>query len=197
VVGGLIACFAGYRLFRFVLGVYGFLFGAFLTTAFVGSADAWVVSLSVLIGGVVGAVVSILAYFVGVGLIGAGLAALGFNLAWRALSLGDAPPTLALVIVAVLGALGALTAARYVVIVGTALAGSWTLIVGGLALRGDGAALLVASTGSVWAMYPFDVSTERWWMLPAWLGLTLFGAIVQIASARHTKKERRRKKRKA
>ena len=36
-VGGLLACFAGYRLFRLVLGLYGFILGAIVTTSFIGA----------------------------------------------------------------------------------------------------------------------------------------------------------------
>ena len=34
-LGGLLACFAGYRLFRFVLGLYGFIVGAVLATSLI------------------------------------------------------------------------------------------------------------------------------------------------------------------
>ncbi len=65
------------------------------------------------------------AYFIGVGLIGAGLAALALNALWRVVGGGD-PPTLVLVLVCVLGALAALSVVRYVVVFGTAIAGAWT-----------------------------------------------------------------------
>jgi hypothetical protein len=187
VVGGLLACFAGYRLFRFVLGIYGFLLGAFITTAVTGSQDAWVMTMAVLVGGIVGAIMMILAYFVGVGLVGAGLAALVVNVAWRALELGDAPPTFVIVLVAVLGALGALSVAKFVVIFGTALAGSWTALIGGLAIRGDADAITAATTGTIWVLYPLDAGAERWWVLPVWLGMAGLGALIQLAFARGKK----------
>ena len=37
-LGGLVACFAGYRLFRIVLGIYGFILGALLASTMVGAA---------------------------------------------------------------------------------------------------------------------------------------------------------------
>jgi len=195
VVGGLLACFAGYKLFRLVLGIYGFLLGAFITTAVTGTQDAWVMTMAVLVGGIVGAIMMILAYFVGVGLVGAGLAALGLNVVWRALDLGDAPPTVAVVLVAVLGALGALSVAKYVVIFGTALAGSWTMILGGLALRGDSVAVDAATTGSVWVLYPLEPGAGHWWLIPGWLALAGVGALIQLASTRGKKDRdfRRRK----
>ena len=131
-LGGLLACFAGYRLFRLVLGVYGFILGAFITTSMMGSANMWTLVLAAVVGGILGAILMIAAYFMGVGLVGAGLAALAVHVVWRVI--GGEPPTAVLVIVCVVGALGALSAARYVVVFGTALAGAWTLILGALAL---------------------------------------------------------------
>ena len=186
-VGGLLACFVGYRLFRLVLGIYGFLLGAFITTAVTGTTDAWVITMAVLVGGIVGAIMMILAYFVGVGLVGAGLAALLLNVAWRALELGDVPPTIAVVLFAVLGALAALSVAKYVVIFGTALAGSWTMLVGGLALRGDPDAVTAATTGSIWVLYPMEPDPDRWWVIPAWLAIAGLGALIQMASTRRKK----------
>ena len=109
-LGGLLACFAGYRLFRLVLGIYGFMLGAFVTTSMMGAANIWALALAAVVGGLVGAVLMIAAYFIGVGLVGAGLAALVLNLLWRVI--GGEPPTWLLVVVCVLGALGALSVVR-------------------------------------------------------------------------------------
>jgi hypothetical protein len=177
--GGLLACFFGHRLFRYVLGIFGFYAGASMTTQMMGAASHWGLLLAAVVGGLVGAGLMIAAYFVGVGLVGAGLAALGVNIVWR--FIGGEPPTAVLVIACVLGALAALSVVRYVVILGTALAGAWTLIVGGLALSGDHAAARAASAGDVWILYPLDPLPEQWWLLPLWLVLAIAGAIVQLA----------------
>jgi hypothetical protein len=179
-VGGLLACFAGYRLFRLVLGVYGFILGASVTTAMMGTSNIWALALAAIVGGIVGAVLMIAAYFIGVGLIGAGLAALALNLGWRAI--GGEPPTWLLVVVCVLGALGALSIVRLVVIFGTAIAGSWTLIVGVVALMGDRAALAAASAGDVWVFYPLNPMPDRWWYTVIWVVLAGAGVIVQLAT---------------
>jgi hypothetical protein len=184
-VGGLLACFAGYRLFRLVLGLYGFLIGAFVSTSATGAQDPWTLTLAIVVGGLVGALLMIAAYFVGVGLVGAGLAALGLNLVWRA-GLGGEPPTLVLVIVAVLGALGALSVARHVVIIGTALAGAWSLIVGGMALAGHASALEAASGGAVWVFYPLDAGMPTRWVIPGWIALSVAGVAVQLATTGRT-----------
>ncbi|HYN09564.1 MAG TPA: DUF4203 domain-containing protein [Vicinamibacterales bacterium] len=179
-VGGLISCFAGYRLFRFVLGLYGFFLGAMLTTSTMGTANMWYLVLAAVVGGVVGAVLMIAAYFIGVGLIGAGLAALALNALWRIGGGGD-PPTLVLVLVCVLGALAALSVVRYVVIFGTAIAGAWTLIVGVMSLTGR-ASLPGAPINDVWILYPLDPMPGRWWILAIWFALALAGVVVQLST---------------
>ena len=85
-LGGLLACFAGYRLFRLVLGVYGFILGAFITTSMMGSANMWTLVLAAVVGGILGAILMIAAYFMGVGLVGAGLAALAVHVVWRVIA---------------------------------------------------------------------------------------------------------------
>ena len=37
VAGGLLSCFAGYRVFRVVLGIYGFILGALLASSLMGT----------------------------------------------------------------------------------------------------------------------------------------------------------------
>ena len=192
VVGGLLACFAGYRLFRFVLGLNGFIAGAYMTTQIMApSTSTWVLILAAIVGGLVGIVLMVAAYFLGVGLVGAGLAALGLNLVWHGFRSTD-PPTLVLVIVCVLGALAALSIQRYVVIFGTALSGAWTFIIGAMALRGDAAATRAASAGDVWILYPLDPKPSGWWILAGWIGLSLIGAIVQFATTSRTGTKKQR-----
>jgi hypothetical protein len=188
VVGGLLACFAGYRLFRLVLGLYGFAAGAIITTVVMSDAGIWTLVLAALVGGLVGAMLMLAAYFFGVGLIGAGLSVLGINVVWQ--FVGGDPPTAVLVIVAVLGALAALAIARFVVIFGTALAGSWTALLGALALGGRSEMLEAVAAGDVWIL--ISPQPEGWGLAAAWLGLTLAGVLAQLAMAR---RRRRRKKR--
>ena len=187
-LGGFLACFAGHRLFRLLLGVYGFILGAMYTTTMMGGANTWTLVVSAVVGGLCGALLMIAAYFLGVGLVGAGLAALGLNFIWR--YIGGDPPTVVLVIACVFGALGALSAVRFVVIFGTALAGSWTLIVGALALMGDPAATRAASAKDVWVLYPLDPSPHPWWLTFAWIGLAILGVVVQLATSKKKSKKK-------
>lgn len=188
VIGGLVACFAGYRVFRTVLGIYGFIFGAFVATSAMGTSDtAWLVG-AALIGGIVGALIFIAAYFIGVALIGAGLAAIAVNVVWGQLAGGD-PPALAIIIAAVAGALASLSLQRYVIVVGTAFGGAWTLLVGGLAIAGNGAAQAAASSATerpdVWVLYPMNPAPGEIWVPIAWIVLGLIGVFVQL---RYSKK---------
>lgn len=179
-LGGLLSCFAGYRLFRFVLGIYGFILGASIATGVMGTGSTWALVVAALAGGVLGAVLMVVAYFMGVGLIGAGLAALLLNLGWR--FVGGEPPVWLLVVVCVVGAMAALSVVRFVVVFGTAIAGAWTLIVGVLALTGNPAAQRAASAGDVWILYPLGPNPGGTWQIFAWFGLAIAGVVVQLAT---------------
>lgn len=190
---GLVACFAGYRLFRIVLGVYGFILGAMITSSVMGTANVWALVMAALVGGVLGAALMVAAYFVGVGLVGAGLASLVIHFGWRII--GGEPPTPVLVIGAVLGALGALSVTRHVVVIGTALAGSWTLMVGALALAGDKVGLgLSVTPENIWVVYASGPWPSHWGVLATWIGLSICGAIVQTVTTGTTGKAKGKKK---
>src|SRR5437870_3406038 len=133
VIGGAIACFAGYRLFRVVLAIYGFIAGAMLGSSMMGSGNTIGMMIAALFGGLIGAVVLFFAYFVGIALIGAGLGALVIHVAWAQVNTGD-PPALIVLLFATLGTVAALVLQRYVIIVGTAFSGAWTILVGALTL---------------------------------------------------------------
>jgi hypothetical protein len=65
----------------------------------------------------------------------------------------------------------------------TALAGSWTAILGGLALSGNAAAARAASASSdIWVIYPYGPTPFRWWVPVAWLALALVGVVVQLST---------------
>jgi hypothetical protein len=74
VISGAVACFAGYRMFRIVLGIYGFILGAMITTSVMGTSSTGARVLAAVEGGLIGAVLMVAAYIVGIGLIGAALA---------------------------------------------------------------------------------------------------------------------------
>ncbi len=71
----------------------------------------------------------VFAWFVGVALVGAGLGALIAHLVWTQVGTDD-PPAVAVIVVSVVGAVVAMVLQRYVIIIGTAFGGAWTIIVG-------------------------------------------------------------------
>ena len=179
VLSGALACFAGYRLFRVVLGIYGFIVGAMFASSMMGSTNTIGMIGGALVGGVLGALILVFAYFVGIGLIGAGLGALVAHLAWSQFARAD-PPPLAVVALAVTGAVAAMMLQRYVIIAGTAFSGAWTLIIGALTMMGDRAAARAVSTGGVWILYPLTPAPGHRWLGFVWIALGLVGTAVQL-----------------
>ncbi len=177
-VGGLIACFVGYRLFKFVLAMFGFILGALAASSIFGPSDTTPMVLAALVGGVVGALLLLAAYFVGVALLGAGIGALVANLIWTQIE-GD-PHPFVVILFSVAGALVATWLQRYVIIIGTAFGGAWTIIVGALALMGDKTALNAAAAGDVWVAYPMNPAPGQRWVPYAWIVLGLLGTVVQM-----------------
>jgi hypothetical protein len=177
-LGGVVACFFGYRLFRIVLAIFGFIFGALLASSVFGSADRIPMLVAAIGGGLVGAGLLFAAYFVGVALFGAGLGALVANLLFAAS--GRDPQFLVLVLCSVAGAVGSMYLQRYVIIVGTGFGGAWTLIVGAMALIGDRAAMAAAVSGDVWVAYPLNPAPGQRWVPFAWVILGLIGTAVQL-----------------
>jgi hypothetical protein len=172
-----------------VLGIYGFILGAMITTSVRGTSSPGALVLAAVVGGLIGAVLMVAAYFVGIGLIGAALASLAVHLVWRVI--GGEPPILLLVIMAVLGALGALSVARYVAVMGTALAGSWTMIVGGLALSGRKFNSLPVTPENIWVVYGAGPLPGNWMVIGGWVALALAGAAVQMATTSRTGKAKK------
>jgi hypothetical protein len=178
ILGGALACFAGYRLFRIVLGIYGFILGAMLTSSVMGVGNTIGMLVAAAIGGIVGSIVLVMAYFVGIALVGAGLGALVGHVIWTWVRPGE-PPALAVVVVALVGAVGAMWLQRYVIIVGTAFGGAWTIIVGAVNLLATRGITRGASATEVWILYPTSTPGERWAPI-AWIVLGLLGVSVQL-----------------
>ena len=177
-LSGVIACFFGHRLFRVVLALFGFIIGALATSSVVGSSSSTYMLVAAIGGGLVGAGVLTAAYFVGVALLGAALGATVANLVFALFS--REPGVLMLVLFSTGGAVLSMYVQRYVIIVGTAFAGAWTLIVGGMGLAGDRLARTAAAAGTVWVAYPLDPAPGRTWVLIAWIVLGLAGCAVQL-----------------
>ena len=177
-VGGVVATFFGYRLFRIVLAFAGFMLGGLAASSIFGMSDTMSMIVAFGLGGLIGAAIMIAAYFVGVALIGAGLGAFIANLAFAA---GDRDPHfLVVVFLSIAGAAMAMYLQRYFIIVGTGFGGAWTMIVGAMAVVGDRTALAAAASGDVWVAYPMNPAPGQQWVPFAWLALGAIGTGVQL-----------------
>ena len=195
VLGGIVSCFFGYRLFRIVLAISGFILGWAAVSSIFGATDTVPMLVAGFLGGLVGAGILIAAYFVGVALVGAGLGAffahVGFGFYDRE------PPFMALLLLVIIGAVAASYLQRYFIIVGTSFGGAWTLIVGAMAVIGDRTALAAAAAGDVWVAYPLNPAPDRKWLPIVWIVLGLIGTGVQMGWTGGEKGRVGRRKRKS
>jgi hypothetical protein len=176
VIAGLVACFFGYRLFRGVLAVFGFLLGAFAASSLFGSSSSLTLVVGALVGGLAGAALVFTAYVVGVALIGAAIGATVAHL--LSAGTGTEPGALVVILCTTLGAIGATYFQRYFIVVGTGYGGAWTLLVGAMALFGG--PTLAAAARDIWILYPLNPAPGRPWFPAAWIVLGTVGVAVQL-----------------
>lgn len=177
VLGGALSCFAGYRLFKITLAIYGFIIGAMIASSMMGTSNTTAMIAAALAGGVAGALILVVAYFVGIALIGAGLGAVVAHVGWGWLRTGD-PPAALVIALAIAGAIGAMLLQRYVIIVSTAFAGAWTILVGAMAIAERSAP---ASKGNnIFILYPTTAAYGAKWVPIAWMILGVLGTVVQL-----------------
>ncbi len=72
---------------------------------------------------------------------------------------------------------------RYVIVVSTAFAGAWTILVGGVAIAGDLAnrsTVHAAPGGDPWILYPLNPAPGQRWVPVAWVILGVIGTAVQL-----------------
>ena len=127
---GAIQCFFGYRIFKFILGLIGFLVGGAIAGAigFSMSENEIVVLLVGLVGGFIGAALMIALYFIGIFLIGAFLGGvIGYVLYASA---GNSPEAAVVLILAVITGVIALILQQFMIIVSTGFGGAWGVVFG-------------------------------------------------------------------
>lgn len=175
---GLLNCFFGYRIFRVMLGVYGFFLGAVAGFAFVSNVAngqvLWLL-LGILVGGLLGAALMVVFYFVGVFVVGALAGAILVDTV--GLSIGVDLPLVVTIVVALVAGVAALFFQRFAIIVATALSGAWAAVGGTFSLI-SGQELRLRQVFA-------QPTTQRagvalWIVLLLWLALTVAGAVVQF-----------------
>ncbi len=174
---GLVECFYGFRIFKIMLGVIGFIIGGLLLggagMALSGSLLIGIVA--GIIGGVVGAVLMVVLHFVGVFFIGAMLGAVLSTIVLALVGMvGFWPATLA---VAILGGVLALYVRRPMIIISTALSGSYNVVGGVYAIA------LFASAGVEVEPELFTTQPQGVYVivaLVAWAILGIVGIVFQF-----------------
>ncbi len=172
---GVAQCFFGYRIFRFLLGLSGFVVGAALGAMLARNASAFEAILTVLALGVLGATLAVWAYLVGIFLTGAfvggALGALFGALAdseGAAMGLG--------LIGGIAGGIIALQVQKFVIVVSTAIQGAAVTVAGATLLMAPD--LLGASPERLTRVLVADGGPR----VGVWLLLVIAGIIAQYRS---------------
>ncbi len=172
---GMVQCLWGYRLFKFVLGLTGFLVGGVLaaTAGYTASGSEIVAWGSGLVGGVLGAMLMVWLYFVGVFVIGA---LLGILVAAALLAVaGSVPEPVVLAISGLVGGVAALVFQRFMIVVSTAFVGAWNVVFGiGYFVTGSLEPTSLEGFLRAAGSHPL--------LLVGWLALGTVGVIVQYRS---------------
>ena len=171
--GGLVATFSGYRLFRSLLVLYGFVAGVVVASVMVDGLETWMAIGATLGGGVLGAALVRIVWVSGVALIGASLAVFALHLFIE----GD-PNVWLVVATSIGGAVISVKTRRQVLIAGTAFGGSWTALVGGMALFQQQAALAVTA-GDLSQLFPIAPLAGQMTFAVAWFVGGTVGLMVQ------------------
>ncbi len=171
---GLVMCFFGYRFFKVLLGIMGFLAcgGVALRVGYaISSENEFVALIAGLLGGVVGATLFVVLYYIGVFLFGASFAVLT-----AATCAGPAEQSLTPPVTLVLGGIGGVLAVllqKFIIVCSTAFIGAWLMVFGGMLM------LRRVTPDSLMAP-PEPLSQRDLPVLAAWLVLSAVGALVQF-----------------
>ena len=177
VLGGIVVCFFGRKMFRTSLAIVGFVVGASAASSVFGLSDRMPMLIAGVVGGLIGAVILYAAYYIGVALVGAAFGAVACNLAFSMLH--REPPVFAVALFAVAGAVASTYLQRYFVIVGSGIVGALMMIHGAIGLAGKEFGVSTSSSG-VWVVVPFDPAPGQRWVPIAWGVLALVGIAVQL-----------------
>ena len=167
-------CFFGFRIFRFVLGVMGFILGAAAAgaIAFEFSEGREMIAIgAAILGGILGAGIMFVLYILGVFVIGA---VLGGLVAFSAFTyVGEDPDILITLITAFVVGVVAMFLKRFMIILATSLSGAWIVVTGFTYYLKSGFNPL--EPGSVLSMG----EDQLYRFLIVWLGLFVAGFTVQ------------------
>ncbi len=177
---GALYCFFGYRIFKVILGISGFILGASMAVAIafnIFGRGQVVAILAGLVGGIIGAILMVVLYFIGIFLLGAWLGSL-----LGILFTGGGGSTVEVVIILVLAVVGGIVAVmlqRLMIIISTSLSGSWGIVSGIFHFVGGGFGLI-----RPFQYYPNpralrSMGMGGYIMLLCWVLLGIAGIVIQ------------------
>jgi hypothetical protein len=182
---GAIQCFFGYRFFKFILGLIGFLAGGFWAGAlgYDLSQQEAIALLAGLAGGFIGAALMVALYFIGIFLVGAFLGGV-LGAVLFALAESNPEPAVLLILAALTGII-AMIFQKIMIIMSTGFGGAWSVVTG----------ITYFTTGAI-----DPTSIERlfkaggshlYTVVLCWLVLGITGALVQYKAAQANQEEAR------
>jgi len=187
---GVVYCFFGYRIFRILLGILGFILGASMAVAIafdIFGREQVVVILAGLVGGIIGAVLMVVLYFVGIFLLGAWLGSLlGVLLTGGG---GSTVETVIILVLAVIGGIVAILLQKLMIIISTALSGSWGIVSGTFHFLGG-------DLGPIRSLLQYpnprilrSMGVPGYIMLLGWVLLGIAGIVVQYKTTKDQRED--------
>ncbi|MCK4537352.1 MAG: TMEM198/TM7SF3 family protein [Candidatus Krumholzibacteria bacterium] len=182
---GLLACFWGYRMFKAVLGLIGFILGAYLvgglTASFMGG-----MGLVPLIAGVAGGLICgslfVGLYFMGIFVLGAAAGWL-FGVLITSMA-SNSLHILLFIILALVGGILAVTFQKTIIVVATAILGSWYLVAGSFFFMGSGYTPMITFRDPAGLSMSGDGPGIV--IIACWLALAVSGMIFQFKYSKNS-----------
>lgn len=181
-VAGFLACFFGYRLFRILLTIMGFVVGSVVAGFIIWnllSENQFIVLTGGLVGGLLGAFLLSIFYFFGIFITGA---LLGVLIASLITSQTTFEPAILVPIVGLILGLAALALQKYVIIVSTSVGGAWMLVATVMPVFQGTAAIS-------WEIWSHHTQPPSIWGVIAWIILSLLGLSFQLHASEKKKKK--------
>jgi len=172
---GLLVCFFGYRIFRFVLAIIGFVIGASFVAGFgytlTDGKEIAVILIAAIAGGLIGAVLLLFLYSAGVFLMGAVFGILLFSGILVLIDISIAP--FVYIVPVLLGGTAALLLQRFMIVLITSFTGAWAAVMGALYLLNSNFNPLEPEFMNSIS----DIQTYR--IVFSWLALGILGFVTQ------------------
>lgn len=183
IVIGVIQCFHGYRVFKFILAITGFLIGGSMAASvgFVMFNNELASFLTGVVGGLIGSALMLGLFYVGIFIVGAFLGIVVGAVFFAVV--GSDPEPVAMLLLALISGVMALIFQKFMIIFSTGFGGAWSVIVGIFYFTMGSMDLMIteqmlkAGNGYLYAA------------LLCWIVLGIGGVIVQYKSASPKEKQ--------